>query len=623
MPEKNKSSRDSTLIMRKNIILTLLLAVLHATAAQADNWEWIVSCGEYYYGMGVGRNESEATSIALNEMNNMIAVNVESRFNERIEETDANGETNHKTWVESCVKSYSASTMRNVHKMEPINQGGEITVRVYMKRSEMEKVYAERIAQAKALVASAEENLQELRLDNALQFYYWAYAMIRTLEHPSEALDERGQPLLYTLPQKIRDVLGGVKVSYNRRDDDRVQLLFTYQGKPVSSLMFNYHDGEGRCFGSAVRDGYGIMEMIPGSSSDSYDIDIEYEYKEMTMGDVVLDGVLAATGRKPFPSAQRKVWAQQTPDSEVALKAIEDNSGLKPADAQQPADAQPYVKVMEQVVEAIRTRNFLTVVNHFTSNGQFRYNQLIKYGNGRVIGTPSISFFNSHDGHVVARGLKMSFAFKRGTKTTFVEDVVFTFDRDCRIDNVTFGLGQQASDDMLCKHPSWKNETREMLTEFLENYKTAYCLKDSVYIRNVFADDATIIVGHVAWRKAKPNMADTDRSMSMGGKQVITENRYTKDQYLRNLRRCFDRNEFINIHFTHSDIQWLEKHKDKELFGIQLGQEYNSSTYADKGFLFLLVDMTDHEAPQIKVRTWQPNEIDIDKVYHAGYFYDK
>ena len=41
-----------------------------------------------------------------------------------------------------------------------------------------------------------------------------------------------------------------------------------------------------------------------------------------------------------------------------------------------------------------------------------------------------------------------------------------------------------------------------------------------------------------------------------------------------------------------------------------IGQEYNSTTYADKGYLFLLVDMTDHDAPQIKIRTWQPNEVE-------------
>ncbi len=609
--------------MKKNIILTSLLLLLHATSALAENWESLVNDGKHYYGIGVGKNEEEATTIALNNMNNMIAVNVESRYNEQIREVNENGQISHISWVESCVKSYSASKLRNIHKEDPVYQGDEVTVRVWMLRSEMEKVYAERIAQAKSLVKMADENLQELHLDNALQFYYWAYALIRTLERPSEVLDERGQLLLYTLPQKIRDVLGGVKVSFDRRDGDRVQLLFTYQDKPISSLRFNYHDGNGHCFGSGVCGGYGIMEMVPGSNPDSYDIDLEYEYKDMTMDDAVLSSVFAATGRKPFPTALRKVKAQRTSESEMALKTIEDNLGLKPTAAQQPANQQPYVQVMEQVIEAIRSRNYLMVINHFTSNGLFRYNQLIKYGNGRVIGTPSISFFNSHDHHVVARGLKMSFAFKRGTKTTFVEDVVFTFDKDCRIDNVTFGLGQQASDDILCKHPSWKNETKEMLTEFLENYKTAYCLKDLAYINNVFADDATIIVGHVAWRKAPSNMGDTDRRLSVKGRQIITENRYTKDQYLKHLRRCFDRNEFINIHFTRSDIEWLYKFEKEELFGIQLGQEYNSSTYADKGFLFLLVDMTDHNSPQIKVRTWQPNEIDIKNVYHSGYFYDR
>lgn len=604
--------------MKKTILLTLLLALLNVTRAMADNWEWIITSGEYYYGIGRGKTLEEAKNMALNDMNSMIAVNVESQFNERMEQVTESGQINHKAWVEICVKSYSSTTMHNVQKMVE-GEEPNIIYKVYMKCSEMDKIYAERIAQAKVLAKAAEENLQERRLDNALQFYYWAYALIRTLERPSEALDEQGHPLLYTLPQKIRDVLSDVKVSYNRRDGDRVQLLFTYKEQPVSSLMFNYSDGEGRCFGSAVRDGYGIMEMMPGYTPDNYDIDIEYEFKDLTMGDEVLDGVLKAIGRRPFPTALHKVKAQQTEESEQALKSIEANTGLEPTAAQQPTELQAYAKVMEQVINAIQTRNFLSVLGNFTSNGQFRYNQLIKYGNGHVIGTPNISFFKSHNGHVVARGLKMSFAFKRGTKTTFVEDVVFTFDQQCRIDNVTFGLGQQASDDILCKHPSWKNETREMLTEFLENYKTAYCLKDSVYIRNVFADDATIIVGHVAWRKAAPRLTDGHRDVSLRGRQVITENRYTKDQYLRNLRRCFDRNEFINIHFTQSDIQKL---KMDEHYGIQLGQEYNSSTYADKGFLFLLVDMTDQEQPQIKVRTWQPNEMDISKVYHAGYFYD-
>ena len=59
------------------------------------------------------------------------------------------------------------------------------------------------------------------------------------------------------------------------------------------------------------------------------------------------------------------------------------------------------------------------------------------------------------------------------------------------------------------------------------------------------------------------------------------------------------------------------------MFGIQIGQEYNSSHYADKGYLFLLIDMTDEKAPVINVRTWQPNEVSMDKLFHAGDFYSE
>ena len=87
------------------------------------------------------------------------------------------------------------------------------------------------------------------------------------------------------------------------------------------------------------------------------------------------------------------------------------------------------------------------------------------------------------------------------------------------------------------------------------------------------------------------------------------------------MKQSFARNEFINIRFSNNEVQWLEKFRDKKLFAIQIGQEYNSSRYADKGYLFLLVDITDQNAPQIKIRTWQPNEVSMDKMYNAGDFY--
>lgn len=45
-----------------------------------------------------------------------------------------------------------------------------------------------------------------------------------------------------------------------------------------------------------------------------------------------------------------------------------------------------------------------------------------------------------------------------------------------------------------------------------------------------------------------------------------------------------------------------------ELYAIQIAQDYYSSSYGDKGYLFLMVDINDPENPIIKVRTWQPDK---------------
>ena len=318
---------------------------------------------------------------------------------------------------------------------------------------------------------------------------------------------------------------------------------------------------------------------------------------------------------------------QQTPATTPDLPQKELlGMNLTPQESQVMSEAEDYAEIMAEVVEAARTRSLGSVDRYFTIDGGLpRYRALLKMGAARVVGTPNITFFKgAEDGRVVARGLQMSLTYNsRGRKKTFVEDVVFTFDAEKKIENVTFGLGQVATNDILCKHPGWNEQKKELLMEFLENYKTAYCMKDSVYIRQIFADDAVIIVGNVV-RKATNNAGfsnNHEHPVSLKGQEIIRYNRYDKDTYLKNLRRCFDRNEFINLRFSRNDIQHLEKFQDREIFGIQIGQEYSSSTYSDEGFLYLLADLTDHSLPQINVRAWQPREVPLDSLFHSGYFY--
>ena len=619
----------------KHFVLLLLSFAPLLTWAQ--NWDYIQTSGEYYYGVGQGQTESEADQAALAALTSQIATNVSNDFMQIDDEKTLNGTTEHKQRVLNCMKTYSQATLTNCERWV-VGKEPDVTVRRYIKRSELQRIYESRIDKAKGMVEIAKECLEERKIDMALQYYYWAYSLIRSVQYPNEVKDKDGRILTDILPLRIRDILRNIRVEFIDRVDDRVNLSFLYDGKPVSSLEFFYNDGRSDNCEARANDGRGMIEMAPGVEKEAYHLHLNYEYIEQARGDAEMESVLNVITKKVIPEAGFRVEDKSgrnprvsdlTPSLPPTTKLEKDlGVNLKPSKSQVISELAEYDDIMQQVIEASRTRNLSNVDRYFTVNGGLpRYRTLLKMGVARVVGTPQIEYFKGQDGRVVARGMQMSLTYNsRGRKKTFVEDVVFTFNADKRIENVTFGLGQTATNDILCKHPKWNNETKELLMEFLENYKTAYCMKDSAYIRQIFADDAVIIIGNVA-RKAPASNAEggsvnREHAVSVQGQQVIRYNRYTKDEYLRNLRRCFDRNEFINLRFSNNEIQRLEKFKDKELFGIQIGQEYSSSTYSDIGYLFLLTDLTDHNLPQIKVRTWQPNEVEMEKLYHAGYFYD-
>ena len=607
--------------MRQRLLLCIFMVILYPTSLMAQNWDDIQHSGKYYYGVGQGKTREEAIQQAMAELTGMIATHVSSDFTQVDEEKNQGDETLHRQQVLNCLRTYSQATLTNVEKWV-LGEAPNVTVRCYIRRSEMERIYQARIDKALDMMLTAEEALKRRKVDMALQYYYWAYSLIRSVQHPNEVKAPNGRLLVTELPTKIDEILSDIGVTFEGRDGDCVDLLFTYQGEPVGSLSYTYSDGRAECQGEA-KDGRGMIEMIPDYETDTYHLSIEYEFLGQARGDNEMQSVLDVVTKKTFGHSDIRVSGKKDKmHNTQSTPKVRTGVNLNPTKTQVVENGSQYAEILSKVLDAIAGRNYSSAMRYFTPEGLEMYNKLISYGTGRLVGTPNVKYFCGIGGTVVARGVQMSFSFRSGTKKTFVEDVAFTFDTDMKISNVAFGLGEVAENDILCKYaPGWKDETREMLMEFLENYKTAYCLKRYDYIRDIFADDATIIIGNVARRRTTPN--HQEREISIEGQNTITYNRYTKDQYLTNLRRCFQRNEFINIKFSNNDIQWLEKYQNEEIFAIQIGQEYNSSSYADMGYLFLLVDMTDHEAPQIKIRTWQPNEVDMKKIYNAGDFYNE
>lgn len=140
---------------------------------------------------------------------------------------------------------------------------------------------------------------------------------------------------------------------------------------------------------------------------------------------------------------------------------------------------------------------------------------------------------------------------------------------------------------------------RMMILDYVEHFRTAYNQKDLRFLRQVFSDDALIITGKVI-KVRKSEIAPA------GTKVVYTTQ--TKQQYLDNLSRAFKGNSYIKVTFT--DVTIVEHPTIKGIYGVTVRQKWNSSRYSDEGYVFMVWDFRNPDAPQIHVRTWQPEFVD-------------
>ena len=143
---------------------------------------------------------------------------------------------------------------------------------------------------------------------------------------------------------------------------------------------------------------------------------------------------------------------------------------------------------------------------------------------------------------------------------------------------------------------------RQLILNYVEDFRTSYEKKDIDFLEMVFSDDALIITGKVVQRKKG------ERGIQM--KPEITYTKYSKKEYLDRLRtHVFPNTKTIAVTFGTVEVV---KHPSIEgYYGVLVRQGYKSvfksgATYEDDGYLFMLWDFRDENRPQIHVRTWQP-----------------
>lgn len=201
------------------------------------------------------------------------------------------------------------------------------------------------------------------------------------------------------------------------------------------------------------------------------------------------------------------------------------------------------------------------------------------------------------------------------------QELTVDFQRDGRISNVSIAIEMNRYEMIMSKRSSDLDyERRQMIVDFVENFRTAYNRKDLKMLNSVFSDKALIVTGKVV--REKPNSDIT--KMTLNNNRVVYI-KQTKQEYMQRLQRIFKLSKFVNVKFE--DIEVTQHPKYDDIYGVNLKQYWHTSRYKDVGYLFLMIDFRDPDNPLIQVRTWQPDKDDKgnvvtrkENVFHLGSF---
>ncbi|MFI3330298.1 MAG: LPP20 family lipoprotein [Rikenellaceae bacterium] len=619
------------MIRRGNLIL---LALIYCLSLNAQSVKEIKSDrATYIYGEGKSTTLDKADQAALSAIISQISVSVKSGISSSETEKTKGKNSELSSTFESVINTYSSATLSSTERVIIENEPDAHVFR-YIKRTDIERIFEARKLRILNMIEDAQEALDNRQINDALRYYYWAHALVKSLRYPNELefYDNNGAKQLVNtwLPVRINEILSALNINVLKVDEDNtVTLGINYKGDRVSSVDYTYFDGSNWSNLYTAREGRGVLELRKSVEINKIQVKVECQFLEEAIVDDEIKTVLDAVESPVYKKAYFNVFLDEIKSEDSAptiakeeqkkktnsLKAKADKVTKTNNQAvhtyptlSQLEDITPFKTVVDEVVTAINSKNSLDVESHFTEEGFKAYKELIGYGQAKILDAAQPKFYSLGE-NTYCRNILMNFSFKTN-KRVFAESVVFEFDNTNKISNVTFGLSRVSTDDILGKS-MWPEQARLILIHFLEGYKSAYAFKQIDYIESVFAEDALIITGAKVRNATQAELQDINT-------EYVRYTQQSKSQYVYNLKKVFARNEYINIKFADSDL--MRAGKGGEIYGIQIKQEYMSTYYGDSGYLFLMVDLNNIKKPIIHVRTWQEDKDPNFGVYGLEHF---
>jgi len=626
--------------MNTKLLFCIILWLLSLLTVSALTQGELEQCrcnadAEWLVGKGIARTEVQADKEAWKDLLSQISVKVESGF-ESISKEEGKTATEY---CQSVLKTYSNINLTAAQKLA-VEGSNPSTVYRYIKKKDMNKVFAERETLIKAFARMGWNAEQELRIKEALKQYYRSLILLKT--HPdcntiSERLGTSEEPLLIILPARIERILSLTNfklVDKRYREKDKlteVEFSAFYDDKPLREVDLEYYTGTNWCTLN-LNETNAVMEFYfpPDQTPNPIKVVINaYKYDE---GSETCQDIRDIISGCDLPEYRRSKELRDTlpvsrtfaPKAEVVKEeppapkitddaAVSDIASTASRPAQPEPDYQPYVDKVARLANLIQRKDYSDLEAQCNIRGKEYVRKVLSYGNARLVQQHYQLTCSRNGDQTIVRGLPVQFSFPQSGKK-FTEQLAFVFDKDDKVEAINFAITKQAADDIIGSNEV-KPQHKQRIISFIESYKTAYCLKDLDFVQKVFSDNALIIVGSMIYNDPT-NIEGYYQQLGKRWKAT----RLSKQQYVDNLKQLFNSNEYINLHFEDNKL-YRNNQSEDSIFGIQIHQYYYSQHYADEGYLFLMFDLTLPDQPKIYVRTWQPEKFDDGSIYKITDFF--
>lgn len=577
----------------------LLILTLHSTTIRE-----IENNKEYLCGKGIALTEKEADDLALQDLLSQISVDVKQSVENIETEQDGVFKEQYKSVVEtySSAKLYDAKRIVDLDSFKP-----KFQVIRYIPKQRIDDVFKERKSRVMTLLNEGELAEEKGKVADAIRNYYWAFALLPTIpdyKTMNYYFEGKGECEVYTgLHNKLGSIIGAVKFKKisTRKGSNYTEYLLdaNYEGVPVEGILLHYSDGNTETPTVKWSNGQGVVRLPNkvAETSSKLTLFVDYEYR-MHAFDQDVRCALDEMSYKKLPESIKEIPL----GSNIKALPAKDKLTLK-SDPDCPEKLKTTIQTtLDELLDIIKDSDYGKARKYFTAGGYRDFNRLIDYGKAKLMNHDLIMGVFKIQNNFVVRSVPMAFDFANSGEK-FTENVNFVFNQDGKIEKITFALSDNTLKSIR-EQKGFNEAEKKEITHFMELYKTSYCLKDSSFVKDVFADDALIIIGNMV---QKDPSYDVEGIIGQLGNEKVKYVKMSKEEYLGRLTKQFEQKEFINIHFADCDLKKFSN-LDEKVFGIQISQYYYSSNYADKGYLFLMFNLEDPEKPRITVRSWQPEK---------------